>query len=156
MQTIIKGYTFNISEPFQAGTIITKGEAQALNNLRTENIANNLRKLVNDQLALLQPGEMIPSPVLEEIQSQITRYDHGYTFVEKHTPKLRLGDIEAEAREIARERVEAQLRRIGSTLEPEKMEEAISANALFPTVLEEARERVAVKRRVASEGLDTL
>lgn len=156
MQTRIKGYTFTLAEPFAEGTVITKGEAQALNGLRIENISNNLRKLINDELAGLPEGQQISQCRLDEIQARISEYDLGYKFLEKHQPMVRVSDTEAEALAIARERVEAQLRQLGSSLEEEQMEAAVAANARLPAVQEEARERVQARRRALGEALADL
>lgn len=156
MQTRIKGYTFTLSEPFQAGTVITKGEAQALNDLRVENIANNLRKLVNDELALLPEGTMIAQHRLDEIQARIGEYDRGYQFLEKHTPRDRPGDIEREARAIAQDRVEQQVRAAEASLSEEQLEAAVAEMEKLPSVREEARERVAARRRGLAESLADL
>ncbi len=155
MQTRIKSYTFAISEPYQAGTIITKGEAQALNTLRLENIANNMRELVNREITLAG-AELLSKETLAALQAKFTEYDHGYQFLEKSSPRFKPGDIDQEARVIARERVEAQLRQIGSTLDEERMEAAIAENEKLPGVQEEARLRVSARRRVISDGLESL
>lgn len=157
MQIRIKGYTFTLSEPFSAGVVITKGEAQALNALRAENIQNNLRELVNAELAVLGHGELIPAGKLVEIQSKLTSYDQGYQFVEKHSSKLRIGDIEVEARAIALERVEEQLRVAEhDPLVGEELDRQVAAMAGLPSVIEEARVRVAAKRRALNDGLADL
>lgn len=156
MQTLIKGYTFSLTEPFHPGTVITKGEAQALNKLRVENIANNLRELVNKAVATLEPGEMLSQEKLAEIQAEITRYDLGYQFLERHSPRTRLGAIEQEARAVARERIEAQARRDGAELTEEQIEQLVGETEGLPAVQEEARLRVSARRRVTSEGLDSL
>ncbi len=156
MQIRIKGYTFNLSEPFQPGTVITKGEAQALNDLRSENIQNNTRKLVAEATATLAEGELLSQDTLAQIQSKITQYDQGYSFLEKHQPRPRVGDIEAEARQVALEIVEAAARREGITLSESELEQHVAQRATLPLVIEAARDRVAVKRRAMAGGLDAL
>ncbi len=156
MQIRIKSYTFSLSEPFQPGTVITKAEAQALNDLRSENIQNNLRKAVADAVAVLGPDELLSQEALAELQAKFTAYDNSYTFTERHTPKPRLGDIEAEARAVARERVEVLARRVGETLSEADVDAAVAEMAGLPAIVEEARMRVSARRRVLGEGLDSL
>lgn len=157
MQIRIKSYTFHLSTPYQAGTVITKGEAQALNNLRVENIQNNLRKLVTDACAGLAQDELLSPQTLAEIQAKFTEYDSKYQFAEKIGLKARLGEIEEEAREVARERVEASFRHDGSALPAEDIVELMVIDqAELPNIKEEARMRVSARRRVFSEGLDSL
>lgn len=161
MHTRIAGYTFTISEPFQAGTVITKGEAQALNTLRLENIANNLRKLIAKAQAGLSPADdgIIPAQVLEAIQAEITQYDLAYQFLEKNNSRSKLGDIEEEARVIARERIEAMARQEGLSEPPysvEQLDQLVLEQAELPAIKEEARMRVSARRRVLGEGLESL
>ena len=59
-----------------------------------------------------------------------------------HRRDLLDGDIEDEAREIARERVEGQARLAGRILSEDELESAIQANEVLPSVLDEARARV--------------
>lgn len=157
MHIRIKGYTFQITEPFQAGTVLTKGEAQALNGLRAENIQNNLREIVGEETAKLGQGELLPQGTLDSLQLRLTSYDLGYQFVEKHTPRPRKGDIEAEARSIAEEQVASQYRQAGViawTLEA--LEADISTMEKLPAVLEEARARVTAKRAAMQGNIEDL
>lgn len=144
MQIRIKGYTFRLSEPFQPGTVITKAEAQALNDLRAENIQNNFRKLVNAATAGLPPEHLLEQDAIRQLQEKLTEYDVGYQFLEKPGTRARLGDIEAEARVIAKGREES------------ATETRLSELAETEEVLEEARKRVMARRRALSGGLADL
>lgn len=155
MQTRLKGYTFTLSEPFREGTVITKGEAQALNGLRTENLANNLRKLVNEAIAELAEGEQISEARLGEIQAKISLADQNYQFLERSSLRLKVGDIEQEARAIAQERVEAAYRAREEELDDE-FERLVALQEQLPAVREEARERVAARRSALAESLSDL
>lgn len=158
MQTRIKGYTFQISEPFQAGTVLTKGEAQALNDLRVENISNNLRKLVAEATAELPDGQLLPTGTLTELQARITKYDLGYQFAEKMASRPRRGDIELTTREVAEELVQARLRQAGIEMSSDDpgLETAIREAEGLPQVLEEARARVTARRSATSGALEDL
>lgn len=157
MQIRIKSYTFTLSEPFQQGTIITKGEAQAMNNLRAENIQNNLRKHVNDAVAALGKDDLLAPEVLADLRAKFAEADRTYKFLEKHSPKERLGDIEEEARTVARERVEAAFRQSGEELpSTDLLELMIKDQAKLPSIEEEARLRVSARRRAVGAGLDSL
>lgn len=156
MQVRIKGYTFQLSEPFEAGGVLTKGEAQALNSLKAENVSNNLRKLVSDAVAGLPEGELLAEDTIAGIQATITNYDLAYQFPEKHQPRLRVGDIEAEARAIAEARVDSKVRNTGAELSPETRELLVAEMSELPAVVEEARLVVTARRRAISGGLDSL
>lgn len=154
----IKGYSFQLSAPYREGTVLTRGEAQAMNSLRTENIQNNVRKLIIDATAELLPGQLLSQETLEALQAKITQYDRNYTFQEKHTPKPRVGEIEQETLTVAQERVESGLRaadkeELIGTAEYERL---VQIQLDLPAVLEEARARVAARRQVLSESLSDL
>lgn len=163
MQFKIKGYTFEISTPYSEGHQLTPGEAQAFNNLRTENIQNNFRSFVNEQIKRLSPGELLPDSVLQALQAQLTQYDQEYTFAQKST-RTRLGDIEREARAIALERVRVELQQASQsdpTFDPmawdeQKTSDLVARYALLPAVIEEARARVAAHRSALAGGMEDL
>ncbi len=157
MQITIKSYTFHLSAPYSAGTVITAGEAQALNNLRAENIQNNLRRFVNEAVDRLQERELLAPEVLAELQARFDKYDREYQFLERGTSRPRLGDLESEALLVARERIEAAFRRDGDPLPADDLLEAMVAKqAGLPAVKEEARLRVIARRQVTAGGLESL
>lgn len=156
MQIRIKGYTFTLSEPFRDGTVLTKAEAQALNDLRAENIQNNLRKLVAEATAELAQGELLSEARIVDIQGKLTKYDLAYTFVEKHIPRPRRGDIEAAARELAEERVGASLRQQEITVSPDELEFMIAEVEGLPAIIDEARALVSARRRAVQGSLEDL
>ena len=150
MKIRMKGYTFNLSEPFQAGTVISKAEAQALNALRSENIQNNLRVLVDRAAAELPENTLLSTETLAELQAKLTEYDHKYQFVERHQSRGRVGDIEAEAAQIARERVMAEMALAEVEWEEPQIAAQVAQYEGLPAVIEEARQRVQAKRSVLS------
>ncbi len=152
MQIRIKGYTFSLAAPYEPGHSLTAGEAQALNDLRAENIQNNFRDKVNDQVARLSPGSLLTQSVLEALQLQLTSYDAGYKFNEK-PGRNRTGDIEREALAIARERV---MRDSPSHLTTEEIEGLVKEMVGLSAVLEEARTRVMANRSALAGGMDSL
>ncbi len=149
MQIRIRSYSFNITEPFQAGTVISKAEAQALCDLRAENIQNNTRRWVAELTDSLAPGQLLPQATLDALQARITEYDLQYQFGEKSSSRPRIGELEKVARQVARERLEA----AGAQPDLEGYEDLVDEQSKLPAVMEEARERVAATRKVLSEGL---
>lgn len=155
MQVRIKGYSFSIAEPYSEGHTLTRGEAQALNGVRAENVRNNLKKLVDEAQTLagdrlLSPGE------LAQIQSRFTEYDAGYSFEERRAQAPRRGDLEIAAREIATEVVDARARQEGLDLTPEDREVFIEQVAQDPGVLEQAHQRATAKRQALADSLADL
>lgn len=155
MQVRIKGYAFQLAAPYAEGDRLTKGEAQALNGLRAENVQNNLRRLVNEAVALAGDRLLTPTEILS-IQSQISEYDAGYTFGERTAAPPRRGDLELAAREIATETVAQRLREQGVDASPEEVEELVAQVASTPAVLEAAHARATAKRKALVDSLNEL
>lgn len=157
MQTVrIKGYPFQFSTPFQAGTVLTKGEAQALNQLRLENVTNNLRDEVKKQVELLEDGELLSTAALTELQTRFTKYDREYQFLEKHIPRPRKGLLETEAMLVASERVDVEAAQSGRELSDEERTALVKELVLLPAVLEEARERAGARQAALRSSLSDL
>lgn len=145
----MKGYTFTLSAPYAEGHSLTSAEAQALNDLRTENIGNNFRSRVNEQIGRLAPGELLPQNILDGLIAELAVYDAAYQFAEK-SGRSKLGDIEREIQAVAKERAEAQAEA------PSQLAELIAEFIGLPAVLEEARSRVAARRSALAGGMDSL
>lgn len=155
MQIRIKGYTFQLTAPYAEGHRLTEGEAKALNDLRAENIQNNFRAQVNAQVALTEPGELLPTAVLAQLQSSLTLYDQSYQFNSK-TGRSRIGDIEEEARAIAHERITSQLAQTNTVLPQAELDQLVATQAQLPSIIEAARARVAARRSALAGGMDSL
>lgn len=156
LQIRISGYQFEVTEPYEPGRAINLGEAQALNQLRSENIMDNLRKVVRERQDLLPSGHLLSQQDLGELQAIISKYDSAYQFAEKHRPRPKLGAIEFEARRVALERAEAQIRQLGRDASPEEIESRVVALLADPSIQDEARRRVAAQRRVVGSLADLL
>ncbi len=155
MQIRINGYTFELTSPYAEGSVLTSGEAKAFNNLRAENIQNNFRSKVNEAVSGLPTGELLSASALAELQAGLSAYDLAYKFNEKQA-RSRVGDIEAEARAIARERTLAQAAQDGLTLTEAILAQVVSEMEKIPSVLDEARLRVQAKRSALSAGMESL
>lgn len=121
-EKIIAGHKFQVSQPYEAGHVLTEIEARVLNQVRSENIANNLRKAVKEAEA---------NGTLDEIAKLVAEYDAQYQFT---TPsegggRRTLDPVEREARSIAREAIKTKLAEQGRKIkdvDPAKLEEAIA------------------------------
>lgn len=156
VQVRIRGYQFTLSAPYAVGQRMGEAEVQQLNDLRADNIRNNLTKPVVEEISKLQPGAMLSPEALASLQARVSDYDSKYQLQLKHQARPRVGQIEAEARLIAEERLDAQLREAGldaaSVDYPGLLAEMISV----PTVQELARERVQAKAQVLQHNLGDL
>lgn len=152
MQVRIKGYTFSLSAPYSEGQPLSEGEAKALNDLRAENIQNNFRGFVNEQVARLGSGGLIPQSILSALQLQLDNYDKSYSF-NARPGRNRTGDIEREALAIAAGRVKQQA---DPAMSKEALDGIIIEYSKLPAVIEEARSRVEASRSALAGGMDSL
>lgn len=112
-QITIQGISVSVSQPYAEGHKITDAEAKALNQVRAENIANNLRKTAKDLLAEHNEDKAIVQPMF---QDKVTEYDGKYEFTLASVGGGRaasLSPVEKEARSIARALVGDALRAKG-------------------------------------------
>jgi hypothetical protein len=153
----IRGYSFSISEPYEPGVprVLTPGEAQAMNTLRAENVQDNQRRLVLAAIDALPEGQLLSQQQLDELQAGITQYEGEYQFRERHQPQARLGAIEVEARALAEERADAQIRQADAPMSEASREALVQALMSVPSVQDEARARVLAKSRVLG-GMEDL
>lgn len=156
MKIRIRQYEFDIAEPFVKGSVLSPGEAQALNGLRAENIRNNMSKPVLLAVSMLLPGELLDPATLSELQDKIARYDSGYQFPLRFESSKKRGAIELEARALAEAEVETQLRRAGVEVSEEEKEKLVVEMELTPAIQGEARKRVQARQQVAKETLESL
>jgi len=111
----IQGVEVSVSSPYAAGHVVTDAEARALNQVRAENIGNNLRKQVKDMLA--EEGAD-PATVKDLFQPIVTEYDASYEFTLASVgggSTAKLSPVEKEARRIARELIGDKLKEMGVT-----------------------------------------
>lgn len=112
MRTVtIQGLQFNLSDPYTEGHPLTAAEANALNQLRAENIGNNMRKAIKE--AAEAHSEVIPDGVLQDFAAKVAEYDAAYEFSMSSgsggAPRI-LDPVEKRALEIARAKVRDQAR----------------------------------------------
>lgn len=148
---IIDGLSFEINQPYELGHTLSEAEAKALNQLRSENIGNNLRALVKKAKEEGKEGDLAQA---------VAQYDSQYTFSMGGAGGTRVvkDPVEREARAIAKEVIKAHLAAQGRKLSTvpegmtedqwkEKLEETIDDVASREETLKEARKAVAAKEK---------
>jgi hypothetical protein len=157
----IAGHAFELSWPYAAGHVLTEAEAKALNQVRSENIGNNVRTKVQE---LIEAGDVASA------QAYVAERDAEYVFsfsTGGGGGTRKMDPIEREARAIAKDIIKNVLAEQGRKLStiPEgmtkeeweaKLEENIEMVATKEEVLKAARKRVTEKAKTASsiaEGL---
>lgn len=143
----IAGSQFEVSTPYEAGHQITEAEAKALNQVRSENIRNNMAKAVKESTP-------------EEAAQKVAEYDRNYEFTLANAGggARSMDPIEREARSIAREAIKAALAKKGEKIkdkDPEVVEAKVAEVAAKPDVIKLAKKRVEDKKKaVDAAGVD--
>lgn len=111
-QMTIQGVVVEVSQPYAAGHKITEAEAKALNQVRAENIGNNMRKAVKDAL---DAADGDTAAVQADIQAKVTEYDGSYEFTLASVGggSTRLDPLTKECRAIARNFIAGKLKEAG-------------------------------------------
>lgn len=159
-QKTINGLVFEISQPYTEGHTITDIEARVLNQVRAENIGNNLRAKIKE---MIEAGSSH-----EEIAALVAEKDAEYVFTAGNIGESRkLDPYEREAEKIARELVKAKLAETGRklTVAPEgyteddwkaKVQATVEQVAASENVLKVARKRVDDRKKQADTLLEAV
>jgi hypothetical protein len=163
---IIDGESFQISQPYTAGHTLTEIEARVLNQVRSENIGNNLRSAIKDAKDKRDKGD---SADFDKLADLVAQYDAEYTFA---TPGAggstrKLDPVEREALALAKDYVKADLAKKGRKVSqvPEgltedewkaKLENAYETVAGREEIIKLAKQRVAQKQKVTADLGDIL
>lgn len=147
MTKIILGpRAFELSDPYEAGQIITASEARALNSVR----AANIRRAVWNKAS----RDGVESP--EGIATLVAEYDAGYSFSEKRVREGRVSRLEVEVRLVAEAQVDIEFSRAGLAPEGPEFEARVESILADDRVVEEAQRRLDIKAKVADSTLEDL
>ncbi len=159
----IAGHAFPVLQPYAAGHVVTEAEAKALNQVRAENIRNNMASKVKAAFATEDRKEDDPTP--ETIADLVAAYDNAYEFTLASVGAGRkpTDPVEAEALKIARAifadwasskklTVKAVKEKIGEDAYNAKLAE-IAERA---ETVKEAKRRVEQRTKQASAALDDM
>lgn len=148
---VIAGESFQLSQPYAAGHALTEAEAKTLNQVRSENIGNNLREKIK---------EFLDAGKLDDAKALVAEKDATYEFTlaSVGTGSRQLDPVEKEARALAKEIVKAKLAEKGLKFNvapdgeskeswAEKMEANVEKFASNESVLAEAKKAVAAKQK---------
>lgn len=113
-EVTIAGLVFSVSTPYVAGHQITEAEAKALNQVRIENIRNNLAARIKEAKEKHGDNE---KALRKETEPMVAEYDSSYEFTLASVGGggRKMDPIEKEARRIARELISLKLKEKGVT-----------------------------------------
>lgn len=155
---IIHGVAFDITQPYVEGAVITAAEARALNQVRSENIGNNVREKLKE---LLEAGDTAGATAL------VAERDSTYVFnMSSGSSAVKRDPIETEARKIAKELIKENLAASGRklTVAPEgeteeswseKIDGEIDRISALSDVLKVATKNVADKQKKSAALLES-
>lgn len=143
----IQGLSFDVSAPYNEGHTLTEPEARALNQVRAENIRNNMARKVKD--AKETHGETLPDNVIKELTDEVAEYDANYEFTLASTggSTRTLNPVEREARAIARTALRAKLKQENRRV-LKKDEEPEREGDVTKDAFDEAVEKIAEREDV--------
>lgn len=157
----IAGKTFSVLQPYDAGHTLTEAEAKALNQVRAENIRNNMASKVK---AAYEGTAKEGEPTAETIAKAVADYDSSYEFTLASVGggKRATDPIEIEALSIARsmfaDHVKAKLKATVKAVKEKIGEDTYNAKiaeiAARDEVVKEAKRRVKARQAAAESALD--
>lgn len=157
----IQGLPFTYSTPYVEGSVMTKGEANQLNQVRGENLRNNFASKIKALKTQIEKdrgeGAEFTEAELDAFKAEFAQYDASYVFSGVRIARGPVDPIRAKAKKMARETIEAALRGKGmkpSELAEGKMDELIDKYLeSHPEVMDEAKAQVEKVKAAANEAL---
>lgn len=157
----IQGLTFQYTAPYAEGQPLTANLAGALNNLRGENLRNNFASKIKAKLEpkggpKREATDLTPDEVTA-LGVDFAAYDQAYELSGKRVAKAPVDPVEREATRIAKEQVDAALRRKG--IEKKALADGqydgyvISLLERNPAIREEARAYIEQVRSAAAGAM---
>lgn len=151
----IQGIVVEMSTPYEEGHKITEAEAKALNQMRAENIGNNLRKTVKDMIET--SGGEVTDKLAKEVQKMVTERDSEYEFTLATVAGggTKLDPLTKEARAVAKAYITGQLKEAGKTIkayDEENGEGAFKAKVIelseYDAVVNQAKKNLAARQEI--------
>lgn len=157
-QVAVHGVIFDLSTPYVEGQKLSDIEANVLNQTRIENICNNKRKWIKEQIDA--------GVSQEKIQEALTEYDKNFEF-RVRAAAIQVDPVTREAIKLSKDIIRAHLAKTGrkinvppagiSPVEWEnKIEEQVQALIIKPELIKKAKELLDSKKKaakIAAEGL---
>jgi hypothetical protein len=154
----IKSLEFEVSTPYVEGHAISAAEAKALNQVRAENIGNNMRKAVTDHVEGKEGAKS-----LAELQAEFAAYDRDYVFTLASAggSKSTETPLERETRSVAKAWLATKLKEAGTTAKAYKekngadyVENKILEVMANEEIVKLAKKNLAAKEATAKSGAD--
>lgn len=154
MNMSIEGLVFEVSAPYAEGHTVNEAEAKALNQMRKENIGNNVRKAIKD----LKSGEEFTDE--EEVQAReiVAEKDANYEFTlaSARGSGTSRDPLETMCNRLAREYLNSKIQEAGHTVKAYKetngedaYNEKVAEIAENEQIVALAKERLSQREKLA-------
>lgn len=145
---------FTIGQPFEPGHVCSEADAKILNQIRAENINNNIRGKVQDTLTGAK--DALSESALRDF---VTKYDAEYVFTLAGAggTVVKLTPVERAARDIAQTIVLASIAKQGKKrkdIDKERFASEVARIAATDKVVTLAKKQVRELEKVAAEALE--
>ena len=147
----IQGVSVEVAQPYVAGHPVTEAEAKALNQVRAENIRNNMAAKVKE---IKGDSEELSQEQLDAIAAAVSKYDAEYVFnLASVGGGARSTDpLEVQTRSLARQLVSNSAKQQGLKLkdiDKEVLAAKIEEVMQIPEVIAEAKKLLKQKQKLA-------
>lgn len=150
-EVTIAGKQFPLRNPYNAGHVLSEGEASALNQLRHENVRNNSAKMVKDWT-----GDS------DELSLKVDEYDAEYAFNVRVAGEARepTDPITTEAKALAKLAIKGALEKANQKADAKQISAAVIALLADPVkgaqFRKVAEDRVAERKRLAEQAMGSI
>lgn len=150
----VQGLMVEVSQPYEAGHTVTEAEAKALNQVRAENIGNNVRKAINE----LKDDESLSDDARQKAaQKLVNEKDAGYEFTLASVGgRQTLDPLAKEARAIAKNYITGKIKESGTTIKAyleKNGDDAIAQKVAeieeHPEIIKAAKKAIAERQKLA-------
>jgi hypothetical protein len=154
----IQGHSFDATQPYLAGHVVTEAEAKALNQVRAENLRNNFASKIK---SVQGEAEALTEEQLVQLRAEFATYDAEYVFTLASVGggKRETDPVAAEAKKIAKQTISDKLKAAGkkvSDIAPETLANAIAKLAESENIQKLAKKAVAERQKAAQADLGEL
>lgn len=151
----VQGLLVEVTQPYEAGHALTEAEAKALNQVRAENIGNNVRKAIKE---LANEDGSFSDEAAAEARNLVSQKDAEYEFTlaSVGTGRRITDPLEVECRRLARDYVNGLIKDKGMTVKgykeangDEKYDGLVAQVSENPDVVKMAKKNLADKNKLA-------
>lgn len=158
----VQGIVVSVAAPYQAGHVVTEAEAKALNQVRAENIGNNVRKAIQELIDAAGGKEAITEETKAQAQALVAEKDANYEFTLASVGGGRepVDPLTKECRAVAKAFLMGKLKEAGYTLKSyaeKNGEDAFQSKVVelseHPEIVKVAKKNLATREGLASISL---